>query len=222
MKTKMETVAEEVALEVLLKVSTVVEPPIHLEQLKRSFYSKFTASAGQFPMSEAMNAALHAAVVSKGQAAAEWNTLIVETWERVVNEAVEEYFSRAERSFDGDEHLEGTEILTDAVRVVLGYIAARRGWPHATDDDLYKTVAALATGGGFPSDDENLYVLLDGASPAGMDLCGALGASMGRPDSVKCGFYGDSPKDVRRDALLFARTTIQLANWLAGEKAVAN
>ena len=222
MKTKMEMVAEEVALEVLQRVSTAVKPALHLEQLKRNFYSKFTPGAGQFPMNEAMNAAVYAAVASKGQAADEWNTPIVETWERVVDETVEEYFSRAERSFDGDEHLEATETLTDAVRVVVGYIAARREWPHATDDDLYKTAAALATGGGFPSDDENLYMLLDDASAEGMDLCGALGASMGRPDSVKCGLYDDNFEGVRQEARLFARMTVDLANRLAKDGAVAS
>ena len=222
MTTRIEKVAGEVALDVLEKVSTLVEPPLHLERLKRSFYSKFTASAGQFPMNEAMNAALYAAVASKGQAADEWNAPIVDAWERVVDETVEEYFNRAERSFEAHEHLEGAETLTDAVRVVLGHIAARRGWPHATDDDLYRTAAALATSGGFPSDDENLYMLLDDASVEGMDLCGALGASMGRPDSVRCGLYDDNFDGVRQEARLFARMTIDLANRLAKDGAVAS
>ena len=141
------------------------------------------------------------------------------SWEKAVGETIEEHFRSAQASFDRGDHLGGSETLADAVREGLRYIAAGRNWPHCTDDDLYRTAAALATGSEFPSEEENLYILLDGASVEGMDLCGALAASLGRPDAVRFGLYGDRLENVRDDATSFARSAIDLALRLAWEGA---
>ena len=44
----------------------------------------------------------------------------------------------------------------------------------------------------------------------------ALGASMGRPDMLKFGVYAENPNGAEEDGFLFATTTIELANRLAG------
>ena len=138
-------------------------------------------------------------------------------WEREVQEMIEDHFCRAQESFDRKDYLQGSKTLADAVRTGLRYVAAGRGWPHDSDDALYRTAVALATGGGFPREEESLYTLLDGASVEGMDLCGALAASLGRPEAVRCGLYGECLENVRHDATLFARNAIDLARRLAGE-----
>ena len=228
MKTRMERVTEEIALKVLRNISIVVEPSLSAERLEENFYDRWPCREGsRTPMIDAMDAALKAAIATKDRAnmgwdqeIQTWKTPIADAWDRVVNDTVMDYFANAERNFDQQEHLEGAETLTDAVRIALGYIAVARGWPHGTDDDLYRVAVALATGGRLPGDDENLYLLLEQATEEGMDLCGALGASMGRPDSVKYGLYGDSHDDVKDDAKLFARMTIDMAKRLAEEQAV--
>ena len=141
-------------------------------------------------------------------------------WDRDVLETIEDHFCRAQESFDRKDHLHGSKTLADAVRAGLRYVAAGRGWPHDSDDDLYRTAAALATGGEFPREEENLYTLLDGASAQGMDLCSALAASLGRPEAVRCGLYGECLENVRHDATQFARNAIDLARRLAGEEVV--
>ena len=117
--------------------------------------------------------------------------------------------------------LDGTEALTDAVRAALGYIAARREWPHGTQTDLYDVTTALATGT-LPEDDDKASELLDSAPEEGIDLCSAFAASMGQPASVKFGMFYDSRDGCDADATMFARRSIELARRLGREKAVAS
>ena len=117
--------------------------------------------------------------------------------------------------------MEGTEALTDAVRAALGYIAARREWPHGTQTDLYDVTTALATGT-LPEDDDKASELLDSAPEEGIDLCSAFAASMGQPASVKFGMFYDSRDGCDADATMFARRSIELARRLGREKAVAS
>ena len=51
-------------------------------------------------------------------------------------------------------------------------------------------------------------------------MCSAFAASMGRPDSVKFGLFYDSQDGSDEDAIRFAERTIELAGWLARNKAV--
>ena len=125
------------------------------------------------------------------------------------------------RSFAEGNPMEGTEALTDAVRAALGYIAARREWPHGTQTDLYDVTTALATGT-LPEDDDKASELLDSAPEEGIDLCSAFAASMGQPASVKFGMFYDSRDGCDADATMFARRSIELARRLGREKAVAS
>ena len=56
---------------------------------------------------------------------------------------------------------------------------------------------------------------LNNLSEDGKNLGSNLGASMGRPRSLKAGFYAEAPEEIGEDGFLFAKTTIELANRLA-------
>ena len=225
MKSRMERVVEDIALRVLESVSAQMSLPLHIESLEESFRGIWPSVGSRYPMRDAMDAMLKVATAGKSEAAAEsgpagiaHSAPLSGIWDIAVADAVEAYFVSAQESFEKDEYLEGAEALTDAVRAALALIAAAKGWPHATSDDLYLSAAALATGGKFP-DGEDLYILLEQSSEEGMDLCGALGACMGRPDSLRHGLYEDTHQSVQRDASLFAKTTIVIARRLAREMA---
>ena len=111
------------------------------------------------------------------------------------------------------------ETLTDAVRATPGQIAALRNWPHSTHDNLYRIAAALGNGHRWPNTMEEFDQALENASEDGRDLGAALGASMGRPDMLKFGVYAENPDGPEEDGILFATTTIELANRLAQQAA---
>ena len=222
MTTRMETVAEDVALTALRKASAAAEPPLQPEKLQEGFRARWPAGDSRLPMNDAMSAALAAAAEGANEQDREtWKSRIEDAWSKAVEETVKGYFEAAQRSFEKGQPLEGVETLTDTVRAVLGRIAATRKWPHSTHEDLYRIVAALATGCALPGEDEHLDVVLRNASEEGMDLCSALGASMGRPDILKFGVYEGDPGGPQRDGTLFAKTTIELANRLANQEASA-
>ena len=111
------------------------------------------------------------------------------------------------------------ETLTDAVRATLGHIAAVRNWPHSTHNNLYRIAAALGSGSEWPDTTEEFDRALENASKEGQNLGAALGASMGRSRSLKFGTYAENPDGPEEDGFLSARTTIELANRLAGQAA---
>ena len=111
------------------------------------------------------------------------------------------------------------ETLTDAVRATLGHIAATRNWPHSTRDDLYGIAAALGSNRDWPTTMDEFQEALDNCTREGKDLGAALGASMGRPRMLKFGTYADDPGGPEEEGFLFATTTIELANRLAGQGA---
>ena len=224
MATRMEQATEKIALAVLQNICAAVDPPLSTEKLKKNFYARWPTEGSRFPINDAMLAARNAAIASKertrsgwSEEEGTWKTPIADAWDEVVSETVARYFDGARKSFDRGEPLEGTETLTDAVRAALGFIAATREWPHATREDLYNVTTALATGT-LPKDDDHASELLGTASEEGIDLCSAFAASMGRPDSVKFGLYGDDQHVVREDAILFAEMTIKLAGRMAKGK----
>ena len=133
-----------------------------------------------------------------------------------MQETVEEYFSTARLSFQKVEALEGSETLTDAVRATLGHIAMARNWPHSTQDDLYRITAALGSSTGWPDTTEEFDWALENASKEGQTISAAMGASMGRPRMLKFGVYEEDPGGAEEYGFLFAKTTIELANLLAG------
>ena len=221
MTTRMERVAEDVALAALQKASTLAEPPLQPEKLHERFRTTWAAGNGRLPLNDAMSAAVDAATTDAHERNWEsWETLMEDAWSKAVEEIVEGYFEAAQHSFEKGQPIEGAETLTDAVRATLGHIAAARRWPHGTHDDLYSIAAALASGNGWPDEIEEFDQALKDASPEGKNLCAALGASMGRPRMLKFGAYQEDPDGPEKDGILFARTAIELANRLADQEAV--
>ena len=216
----MEKVAEDIALTALRKVASAAQTPLQLEKLKEDFQSRWPAPASRSPMNDAMNAAAQAASSCADQGTDSWKITVSQAWQPAVEESVEEYFKAARHSFEKGGPLQGVETLTDAVRATLGHIAAVRNWPHNTDSNLYRTAAALGSRQGWPDTIEKFDQALEGASKEGDNLCAALGASMGRPDMLKFGVYAEEPNRAEEDGFLFATTTIELANRLAGQAAL--
>ena len=172
MTTRMERATERIALAALRRVNAAAEPPLPLENLETNFYAGWPTEGSRFPMTDAMRAVLKAAAAdrerlpgSRDEGQANETTPMTNAWECAVAEAVEEYFETARRSFAEGNPLEGTEALTDAVRAALGYIAAKREWPHGTQTDLYDVTTALATGT-LPEDDDKGFRIA-GLRPGG-------------------------------------------------------
>ena len=220
MNTRMEKVTEDVALTTLRSVGAASEPPLEPEALKEAFRAKWPTQNSQRPMNDAINAAIAATADGNHQPGqASWKTLVENAWYKAVEETVREYFETARYSFEKGESLEGVEALTDAVRATLGHIAATRHWPHCTDDDMYSIAAALASGSEWPETMEEFDRALENASEEGKSMRVAFAASMGRPDTLKFGVYAGNPSGPQNDGLLFATTTIELANRLAKQAA---
>ena len=219
MTTRMEKVAEDVALAVLRKAGPAAEPPIQPETLKEAFWERWPTPGSRYPMNDAMRAAEQAASRYSGQDEDGWKTTVSQALHPAVEEIVGEYFKASRHSFEKGEPLEGVETLTDAVRATLGHIAATRNWPHSAHGDLYRIAAALGSGSGWPDTTEEFDRALDSSSQEGKDLGAALGASMGRPDMLKFGTYAEDPDGAEEDGLLFAQATIELANRLTGQTA---
>ncbi len=216
MNTRMEKVAENIALAALRKVGSAAQPPLQPEILKETFQAIWPTPDSTTPMNDAMSAAAQATGSCTGQDADSWKTGVAQAWQSAVDEVVEEYFKAAKQSFLKGQHLEGVETLTDAVRATLGHIAATRNWPHSTHDNLYRIAAALGSGTEWPDTTEEFEWALKNASEEGENMGAAMSASMGRPDMLKFGVYAENPNEAEEDGFLFATTTIELANRLAG------
>lgn len=219
MYTRMEKVARDVALKVLLKSASAAQQPLQPEMIKEAFLAEWPLPDSNAPMKDAMRVAARVADNCSGQGADTWETAVSQQWQAAVEEVVEEYFKAAHASFEKREPLEGVEILTDAVRATLGHIAAVRNWPHGSHDDLYSIAAALGSGSEWPDTLEEFDKALENASKEGDNFTAAMGASMGRPRMLKFGVYADNPNGPEEDGILFATTTIELANRLAGREA---
>ena len=220
MNTRMEKVAEDIALAALRKVGSLTQPPLQPKKLKEAFHAGWPPPDSTRPMNDAMTAAAQAAGSCVGEDADNWKVTVSQAWQPAVEEVVEDYFKAAKHSFEKGEPLDGVEILTDAVRATLGHIAAARNWPHSTHDDLYSIAAALGSGTEWPDTIEAFDQALDNASEEGKNLGSALGASLGRPRMLKFGTYAEYPEGPEEDGFLFARTTIELANRLAEQEPV--
>ena len=215
MTTRMEKVAEDIALTVLRNTGSSANPPLHPETLAQAFQAGWPIPDSRTPMSDAMSAAAQAAISYTGRIPAGWKIAVHKAWEPAVQETVDEYFKDARRSFEKGQYLEGAETLADAVRATLGNIASARTWPHGAHDDLYSIVAALGSGSAWPETLEEFDRALDNCSKEGRRLASALGASTGLPDSINYGTYQDEPQAVEENGLSFARTVIELATQLA-------
>ena len=216
MNTRMEKVAQDVALTALRIVTHVAQPTPQLKRIKEDFQAKWPVPDSKRPMNDAISAVAQAVSSCTGQDADTWNTTVSQTWQPAVEEVVEAYFKAARISFEKGAPRDGVETLTDAVMgVTPGQIAALRNWPHSTHDNLYRIAAALGNGHRWPNTMEEFDQTLENASEDGRDL----GVSMGRPDMLKFGVYAENPDGPEEDGILFATTTIELANRLAQQAA---
>ncbi len=219
MNTRMEKVAQDVALTALRIVTHVAQPTPQLEKIKEDFQARWPVPDSNRPMNDAINAVAQAVSSCTGQDADTLKTTVSQTWQPAVEEMVEAYFKRARHSFRKGEAVEGAETLTDAVRATLGYIAATRNWPHSTRGNLYSIVAALGSGSEWPENLDEFDKALDNCSKEGDHLGSALGASTGLPRSIRFGTYADAPEDAEENGFSFATTVIELATSMAVQAA---
>ena len=216
MTTRMEKVAEDVALTALKTATSMSESTLDPDALRLTFLRHWPPEGSHSPMNDAMNMAITAAgFTGDGPEEASWHGLLEKAWDQAVEDTVQEYFSSARRSFKQGEPLQALETLTDAVRATFSHIAAGRQWPHATDDDIYCISAGLGSNDQWPATLEELDQALLNRSKEGRDMGLAMSASMGRPNMFNFGTYLDEPEAAEQDGFLFASTAIELANRLA-------
>ena len=218
MTTRMEKVAEDVALTALGKTGYDAQTDLHLKASKDAFQALWPIPDSTRPMNDAMKTAAHAASNCTGQDAETWQSNVGQIWQPAVEEVVEIYLKTARHCFETGDIRQGAETLTDVVRATLGSIAASRNWPHCSDDNLFRTAAALGSETGWPQTTEEFDQALANLSKEGHHLNSALGASMGLPSSIAFGTYSEDPKSAEENGLSFAGTIMDLANHLAGHE----
>ena len=218
MTTRMEKVAEDIALTALGKAGYEALTALHLEASKGAFQALWPIPDSTRPMNDAINTAAQAASNCTGQDAETWQSKVGQVWQPAVEEVVEVYLKTALHSFERGDIRQGAETLTDAVRATLGSIAASRNWPHSSDDNLFRAAAALGSETGWPQTTEEFDQSLASLSKEGHHLNSALGASMGLPSSIAFGTYLEDPKTAEESGLSFARTIMDLAKRLAGQE----
>ncbi len=218
MTTRMEKVAEDVALTAIDRAGYEALTALHLEATKGAFQALWPIPDSTRPMNDAINSAAQAASNCTGQDAETWQSKVGQVWQLAVEEVVEVYLKTARHSFERGDIRQGAETLTDAVRATLGSIAASRNWPHSSDDNLFRAAAALGSETGWPRTTEEFDQSLASLSKEGHHLNSALGASMGLPSSIAFGTYLEDPKTAEESGLSFARTIMDLAKRLAGQE----
>ena len=222
MNTRMEKVTKDVVLTAARKAGADPQSALDQQTFEAAFQAVWPIPDSVRPMNDAINTAAQAASSFTAQDSNTWETTLTQFWRPAVQEVVDEYLSAARHSFRKGESLEGSEILTDAVRATLGSIAASRNWPHSTEEDLFSTAAALGSGTSWPQSTEDFSKALSSRSKEGRQLGSALGASMGLPESITFGTYQEDPERAEENGLSFAETVLELANHLAGpEPAIA-
>ena len=139
MITRMEKVAQDVVLTAARKAGTAPQSALDQQTFKAAFQAAWPIPDSARPMNDAINTAAQAASNCTTQDSDTWKITLNQFWHPAVREIVDEYLTAARHSFRKGESLEGSEILTDAVRTTLGSIAASRNWPHSTEEDLFST-----------------------------------------------------------------------------------
>ena len=110
MNTRMEKVAEDIALAALRKVGSLTQPPLQPKKLKEAFHAGWPPPDSTRPMNDAMTAAAQAAGSCVGEDADNWKVTVSQAWQPAVEEVVEDYFKAAKHSFEKGEPLDGVEI----------------------------------------------------------------------------------------------------------------
>lgn len=130
--------------------------------------------------------------------------------------ARERHFLKAKAHFEEGRDGEAAEELCRAINCQVAAIAAERGWPHRTLDDIDNAVTALGTGK-LPQDGDSMRELLESASEMGDELNSAFAAARGQPSKATDRLFHEGSKEYSEAATFFAERTIELANLLAGE-----
>ena len=133
------------------------------------------------------------------------------------DQATERHFKKAKARFAEGMDSEAAEELCSAINCQVAAIAAERGWPHRTLDDIDNAVTALCTGK-LPQDGDSIRDLLESASEMGDELNSAFAAARGQPSKATDRLFHEDSKEYREAATFFAERTIELANLLAGER----
>ena len=139
-----------------------------------------------------------------------WNEVV----QHSADQARDKHFQKARAHFTAGRDPEAAEELCRAVNCQIAVIAAGKGWPHRTPDDIDNAVTALATGK-LPEDGSSIRKLLQSASETGDELNSAFAAARAQPSQAKDRLFHDSDEDYREDATSFAERTIELARLLA-------
>lgn len=142
-------------------------------------------------------------------------------WKEAIRHAAdhakERHFKKAKARFAEGMDSEAAEELCSAINCQVAAIAAERGWPHRTLDDIDNAVTALGTGK-LPQDGDSIRDLLESASEMGDELNSAFAAARGQPTKATDRLFHEDSKEYREAATFFAERTIELANLLAGER----
>ena len=102
MTTRMEKVAEDIALAALRNAGSSANPPLHPETLAKAFQAGWPVPDSRTPMNDAMSAVAQAAISCTGRNAEGWKTTARGAWKAAVQEAVEGYLRGClQRSFRG-------------------------------------------------------------------------------------------------------------------------
>ena len=113
MNTRMEKVAQDVALAVLRSVGAKSDPPLKPEALREAFRARWPVRDSQRPMNDAIAAAAQAAGSCSDQDQDTWTIAISQVWQPAVEAVVQEYLQAARHSFKQGDPLQGVETLTD-------------------------------------------------------------------------------------------------------------
>ena len=147
-----------------------------------------------------------------------WGTPLTDRWgeilQEVAEQATKEHFERAEALFGEENVIEAAEEMTHVVVCQVAAIAAKKGWPHSGESQIYDAVTALATGQ-IPIEAEDTYRLMGTASDRGVDFSNAFGASMGLPESLRMEMSSRTTQEARDDSEYYARRATDLARGLS-------
>ena len=200
------------------------EPDKEVVNLSASFQSMARMYSGRHPIPDL----LREMKTSTGEVIAKQANATVEDegghampalWAQVTKKGAEEakrrHFRMAKEYFGEGRDLAGAEELCKAVNCQIAAIAAQRGWPHQTLEDIDNAVTALGTGT-LPREGDVLSELLETAPELGDELNSSFIATKSQPGLAADTVFHDVDEKFGEDATLFAERTIELANLLAG------
>ena len=107
MSTRMEKVAQDVALKALRSAAATSDPPLDPQTLTEAFQAGWPVRDRQRPMNDTITAAGRAASQCAGQDADAWTSTFSQAWHPAVEEAVQEYLQDARYSFKHGDPLQG-------------------------------------------------------------------------------------------------------------------